>query len=151
MCAGAFIRHLFKDSHLFSDFHETRIQRLPLVKCSDAYMRLVFKGLTLDCRSVPQPDTLLKTFLKRCVQNIRQTRFRGPLWSRVHGLHGTFSLSTARKKKFKGGLLYTCLETHSHMNVEIEAVAVLFLFWEYLFPIFGIGSLQCVLTVHYSH
>ncbi len=35
---------------------------------------------------------------------------------------------------------------HSHMNV-----AVLFLFWEYLFPIFGIGSLQCVFAVHGSH
>ncbi len=29
------------------------------------------------------------------------------------------------------------------MNVEIGIVAVLLLFWEYLFPIFGIGSLQC--------
>jgi hypothetical protein len=33
------------------------------------------------------------------------------------------------------------------MNVEIGTVAAQFLFWEYLFPIFGIGSLQCV-SVH---
>jgi hypothetical protein len=29
------------------------------------------------------------------------------------------------------------------MNVEIGTVASQFLFWEYLFPIFGVGSLQC--------
>jgi hypothetical protein len=30
------------------------------------------------------------------------------------------------------------------MNVEIGTVATQFLFWEYFFQIFGIGSLQCV-------
>jgi hypothetical protein len=30
------------------------------------------------------------------------------------------------------------------MNVEIGTVTAQFLFWEYLFRMFGIGSLQCV-------
>jgi hypothetical protein len=29
------------------------------------------------------------------------------------------------------------------MNVEIETVATQFLYWEYLFRIFSIGSLRC--------
>jgi hypothetical protein len=33
------------------------------------------------------------------------------------------------------------------MNVEIGTEAPIFLFWEYLFKIFGILSLQCVIVV----
>ncbi len=33
---------------------------------------------------------------------------------------------------------------HRHMKVEIRTEAPIFLFWEYLFQIFGILSLQCI-------
>ncbi len=37
------------------------------------------------------------------------------------------------------------------MNVEIETVAARFLFWEHLFQILGIGSLQCILLLFALH
>ncbi len=37
------------------------------------------------------------------------------------------------------------------MNVKIGTVATQFLFWECLFPIFGIGSLQCISLTTHTH
>ncbi len=40
---------------------------------------------------------------------------------------------------------------HRHMNVEIRTVFEQFLFWQYLFRIFVIGSLQCNVYLNSRH
>jgi hypothetical protein len=52
------------------------------------------------------------------------------------GLH----ISSSRKGQTHRGNIEFALR---HMNVEIGTEAPIFLFWEYLFQIFGILSLQC--------
>jgi hypothetical protein len=54
-------------------------------------------------------------------------------------------ISSSRKGRPIVGI---CKSAHIHMNVEIGTEAPIFLFWEYLFQIFGILSFQCVCKVY---
>jgi hypothetical protein len=57
-------------------------------------------------------------------------------------LHGKFfyCILGSWKQRFSARFI---TRTVRHMNVGIGTVAAQFLSWEYVFPIFGIVSLQC--------